>query len=171
VIDRSKLLDLSGRGRTEQYRLAEQYGIRGFSAPAGGCLLTDENFSEKLRDLFADQPTVSPTDIRLLTLGRHFKVSPGVRVVLGRDRRENELLDEIAGPGYHFFEPLDFMGPVAVVTGELTDELKTLAGRLIVSYSKKFSGPLRTIRMGNETFPAGPAIDSPDSVLKRIGAH
>ena len=50
-IDREKLLSISGRSRNVQLRLAERYGIRGYSAPAGGCLLTDKNFSAKLIDL------------------------------------------------------------------------------------------------------------------------
>ena len=55
LIDREKLLGISGRSRMVQLQLAERYGIQGFSTPAGGCLLTDKNFAEKLRDLFQDQ--------------------------------------------------------------------------------------------------------------------
>ncbi|MDH4163096.1 MAG: hypothetical protein OEW15_10460 [Nitrospirota bacterium] len=171
LVERSRLLGFSGRGRTAQFKLAERFGIRGFSAPAGGCLLTDENFSEKLRDLFQEQERVIPLDIRLLTVGRHFKVSPGVRIVLGRDRRENEVLAEIASPGYHLLEPFDFMGPAAILTGAPTEEMKILAGRLIVTYSKKISGMMRKIRFNEETFTAGPPLESPESSLKRIGAN
>jgi len=171
LIDRSRLLGISGRSRTAQFSLAARYGIRGFSAPAGGCLLTDENFSEKLRDLFLEQKDISPLDIRLLTIGRHFKVSPGVRIVLGRDSRENDVLAEIASPGYHLFQPADFKGPVAILTGSPTAEMKELVGRLLVTYSKKFTGPVRHVQFNDETFVAGPLIESPESFLKRIGAH
>lgn len=169
-IDRSRLLGISGRSRKPQFSIAEQFGIREFSAPAGGCLLTDENFSEKLRDLFEEQTRVAPLDIRLLTIGRHFKVAPGVRIVLGRDSRENDVLAEIAAPGYHLFQPFDFMGPAAILTGPATEELKALVGRLIITYSKKFSGPVRRIRFGDEVYAAGDPIQSPESFLKRIGA-
>ena len=40
------------------------------SAPAGGCLLTDEHFAARLRDLFAHSRFVTPPDLRLLTVGR-----------------------------------------------------------------------------------------------------
>src|SRR5208337_1101857 len=59
LIRRDTLLSISGRSRTVQLQLAERYGIRGYSTPAGGCLLTDKNFSDKLRDLFADKQAVS----------------------------------------------------------------------------------------------------------------
>lgn len=168
-IDRSRLLGISGRSRTGQYRLAERFGISGFSAPAGGCLLTDENFSEKLRDLFDDQQEVSPADIRLLTIGRHFKIAPGIRIVIGRDRAENEVLRDIASPGYHLFLPDDFPGPAAILTGPATEEGRALAGRLIVTYSKKFTGPENRIRFGKELFVAGPPVSSPETFLKRVG--
>ncbi len=171
LIDRSRLLQISGRGRTEQYRLAARFGIEGFSSPAGGCLLTDENFSEKLRDLFLDQRDVAPADIRLLTIGRHFKLEAGSRIVLGRDRQENDVLAELEAPGYNLFQPLDFPGPAAILTGVPAQETKELVGRLIVTYSKKFSGPVRMIRFCGESFIAGPSIPSPHAFPKRIGIN
>ncbi|NSW76717.1 MAG: tRNA 4-thiouridine(8) synthase ThiI, partial [Candidatus Atribacteria bacterium] len=50
-VKREELLDLSGRGRERQLKLAEEWGIRSFPPPAGGCLLTEPNFSRRLRDL------------------------------------------------------------------------------------------------------------------------
>ena len=38
VVDREKLLDLSGRSRKGQYRLAREYDLKEFGCPAGGCL-------------------------------------------------------------------------------------------------------------------------------------
>lgn len=110
-------------------------------------------------------------DIRLLTIGRHFKVSPGVRIVLGRDSRENDILAEIASPGYNLLQPHDFMGPAAILTGTPTETAKELAGRLIVTYSKKLSGSQRKIRFGDDIFVAGDPVPSPGSFLMRIGTN
>lgn len=44
-IDRTRLLGISGRGRKEQIRMAQDFGIRDYPPPAGGCLLTDPIFS------------------------------------------------------------------------------------------------------------------------------
>ncbi len=54
LIRRDNLLGISGRSRTVQLQLAERYGIHGYSAPAGGCLLTDHNFDARI------EPVVTP---------------------------------------------------------------------------------------------------------------
>src|SRR5512147_699391 len=87
LIQREKLLGISGRSRAVQLQLAERYGISGYSTPAGGCLLTDKNFSEKLRDLFIDKQDVDSHDVRLLTVGRHYRMEAGVKIVIGRDNQ------------------------------------------------------------------------------------
>lgn len=170
-IDRSSLLGISGRGRTVQFKLAERYGIRGFSTPAGGCLLTDKNFSEKLRDLFNDQDSVSPHDIRLLTIGRHFRLGMSERIVLGRDQRENEVLAGLASQGYHLFTPQGFSGPLALLAGTPTPELKQAAGRLIITYSKKVPGQHRIIRFGEELFDPGDPLPFDTMGLRKVGTE
>lgn len=41
LVDRDRLLDITGRSRKRQIDLAQQFGITNYPAPAGGCLLTD----------------------------------------------------------------------------------------------------------------------------------
>jgi hypothetical protein len=169
LIDRGRLLGISGRGRTVQLQLAERYGIQGFSTPAGGCLLTDKNFAEKLRDLFNDEVPITADAIRLLTFGRHFKFERGVRIVLGRNKRENEALLAMAAREYHLFQPAGFPGPVALLTGTPTPELKQAAGRLIITYSKKAFGPTRLIRFGEELFDPGSPLPLDSLGMRRVG--
>ena len=152
IVNREQLLDISGRSRNTQLQLAEQYGITGYSAPAGGCLLTDENFAAKLRDLFEHKTDVTSTDIRLLTMGRHFRLEPGTKVVLGRNKKENEIIFALAGPGYHLFTPHGFPGPAALLAGEPRTGVQHAVGRLILRYSKEIPGTIRGIRFGNEIF-------------------
>ena len=45
LVDREQLLDIAGRGRKRQIELAREFGVTEYPAPAGGCLLTDKNFS------------------------------------------------------------------------------------------------------------------------------
>ena len=40
IVDREKLYDINGRGRSKQFELAKNFGIKNFSSPAGGCLFT-----------------------------------------------------------------------------------------------------------------------------------
>ena len=170
TIDREKLLSISGRSRNVQFRLAERYGISGFSPPAGGCLLTDKNFSAKLRDLFEDNIAVNPDDIRLLTVGRHYRFDARVKIVLGRNNNENNLLMSIAPHGYHLFMPQGFPGPVALLNGIPTQDVKQTIGRLIITYSKHVSGRTYLIRHGNEVFDPGDPLPIDVQGLRRIGA-
>lgn len=170
-VDRSRLLAISGRGRTIQYRLAERYHIEGFSSPAGGCLLTDKNFAEKLRDLFTDNDKISGKDIRLLTIGRHFKVDRGIRIVLGRDERENAMLMDLAEGDFHLFVPDGFPGPVAVLSGTLTDEIKQSIGRLMITYSKQRSTQARRIRFGDKVFDPGEPLPHNALGLRKVGSE
>ena len=169
LIDRSGLLGISGRSRKVQFSLAERYGIQGFSTPAGGCLLTDKNFSEKLRDLFQTKEQVSGEDIRLLTVGRHFKLESGHRIVLGRDERENNVMADIASHGYHLFVPHEFLGPVALLSGTPTAEIKQAVGRLIITYSKQVPGQSRRIRFGEELIDPGEPLPIHSLGLVRVG--
>ncbi len=169
IISREKLLGISGRSRSVQLQLAERYGIRGFATPAGGCLLTDKNFSDKLRDLFADKQEVAESDIRLLTVGRHYRMDTGVKIVLGRDNNENNLLMSLAPNGYHLFTPHGFPGPVALLSGEPSQDLKQTVGRLIITYSKHIPGRTYNIQYGNEIFNPGEPLPINDTRLRRLG--
>jgi len=170
-VDREKLLGISGRSRAVQLQLAERYRISGYSAPAGGCLLTDKNFSEKLRDLFQDNHSVNSNDIKLLTIGRHFRMDAGVKIVVGRDNQENEMLMSLAPHGYHLFMPHGFQGPVALLNGKPTQDLKQTVGRLIITYSKHMSGRTYHIRHGNDIFDPGEPLPIITAGLRRVGAE
>jgi len=170
LIEREKLLGISGRSRTVQLQLAERYGISGFSTPAGGCLLTDKNFSEKLRDLFSDRQAVTPNDIRLLTLGRHFRIDSGKKVILGRNNSENRMLMDLAPRGYHLFIPQGFPGPVALLSGNPDQDINQTIGRLIITYSKQVPGRSFLIRHGNEVFDPGEPLPINGYPLRRVGA-
>jgi len=170
LIDRERLLGVSGRSRNVQLRLAERYGIQGYSTPAGGCLLTDKNFSDKLRDLFKDKQTVLSSDIRLLTVGRHYRIDAGIKIVLGRDNRENQMIMSLALKGYHLFMPHNFPGPVALLSGTPSQEIKQTIGRLIITYGKRVPGQTRLIRYGSEIFNPGEPLPINSPRLKRVGA-
>ena len=169
LVQRDRLLGISGRSRAVQLQLAERYAISGYSTPAGGCLLTDRNFSEKLRDLFQDKQTVNPNDVRLLTVGRHYRIDAGIKIVVGRDNRENKVLMSLAPHGYHLFTPQGFPGPVALLNGTPTQDLKQTIGRLIITYSKQVPGRTYHIRFGNEVFDPGEPLPI-NPALRRVGA-
>lgn len=135
IIDRDRLLSVAGRGRKVQLALAKELGLTGFSAPAGGCLLTDKNFSGRVRDLLADTREISPEDLQLLRIGRHVRVRPGLKLVVGRDERENLRLEQLAKQGT-LFVPGDFVGPSILAVANPDPEEELFIGRILLRYTK-----------------------------------
>lgn len=139
-IQRESLLDFQGRSRKPQMALARELGIHRYPAPGGGCLLTDRNFSRRLRDLLDSSPSVARRDLELLTWGRHFRLGPETRATVGRDRRENEAIRRLAGPQDTLLRPRSVPGPHVLLTGPVSPALEALAAELLAAYSDAAAG-------------------------------
>ncbi len=140
-VDREKLLDISGRGRTEQLKWAEALELKEYSSPGGGCLLTDANFSVRLNTFFEQNKNPTMTEVRLLRYGRHFDLSDDAHLVIGRNEAENDQLEAVSKSAVSeekmtLFQP-DFSGPVAVLSGGNRPEILDEAAKLIAKYAKK----------------------------------
>ena len=135
IVDRDRLLRIAGRSRHEQMALAAQDGVTEYSTPAGGCQLTDEQFAKKTRDLFAHEERPTTKDMELLTIGRHFRLGPHTKIILGRNELENLMLEGHSQDGYLCLRP-KFSGPSALVVGESTEANERIAVSLICSYTK-----------------------------------
>jgi len=135
LIDRADLLDLQGRGRKRQIAMAEELGIGRYEMPAGGCLLTDAGFEIRLRDLLRfGEPTAQ--EIQLLKLGRHFRIDPGHKAVLGRDAADCAALEALLGPDDLRFDARDMPGPHATLRGEASPEAVRQVAQLVLRYAK-----------------------------------
>jgi hypothetical protein len=135
IVDRSRLLALSGRSRHDQMALAGRYGITEHSQPAGGCLLTDEAFARKAQDLFAHEERPTTKDMELLAIGRHVRLGPNTKVILGRNEFENLLLEGYAGDGYAFISPR-FPAPAALLIGSWNEAAGDSVIRLILQHTR-----------------------------------
>ncbi len=135
-IDREKLLGISGRTRKPQIALAETYGLVDYPCPAGGCLLTDRVFSRRMRDLMT-YSELTLGEIRLLKLGRHFRLTPAAKIVVGRNEQENTNLSELAMPGDIRFEPTEVPGPVGIGRGEFADGTVLTGASIVARYCDK----------------------------------
>jgi len=125
LVDRNKLLDISGRSRKRQIELADKMGIRDYPSPAGGCKLTEPAFSKRLRDLFT-QKIFYLEEIELLKLGRHFRLSKDIKLVVGRNKEENEQLQNFFQDGDFLFKAKNLKGPVSLlrkISKVIDDEL------------------------------------------------
>ena len=82
---------ITGRRRIEQMKLAKKFKIT-YPGPGGGCLLCEKEYCKKLEKILDKK--LSADDIKLLSVGRHFECS---EIILGRDKKENEILDKHKG--------------------------------------------------------------------------
>jgi len=133
-VDRERLFGLSGRTRRPQMNLAKMLDITDYSNPAGGCLLTDPEFTKRLKDLMT-HGTLDMNNIGLLKIGRHFRFSPGAKLVVGRNEKENMRLLEFAQKGDYLFMPKDIAGPTALGRGSFDEGLIKISCSIVCSYS------------------------------------
>ena len=90
LIRREDMGMIRGRSRKPQLAMAKKYGIEDPPNAGGGCLLTDPAFGLRAKDLFGHIQTPSINDIELLKLGRHHRLDEQTKMVVGRNRAENE---------------------------------------------------------------------------------
>ena len=135
-VDREKLLDLSGRSRKEQIRLAQAWGVGDYPCPAGGCLLTDKGFSLKVRDLFDHCADPDMTDIHLLKIGRHFRFADGRKAIVARNEGENRRLEAHCRGKMPVYIANGFSGPSIVIESKNGTTPEDLLSRLFTRYSK-----------------------------------
>ncbi len=134
-IARDRLLAISGRGRREQIALAGELGINDYPCPSGGCLLTDPQFAKRLKDLMKYEE-LSLEGVNLLKLGRHFRLSPGAKLVVGRNEQENKRLLDLARDEDYLFMPTEkIAGPSCLGRGNFNRELIALSCRACCRYS------------------------------------
>jgi tRNA-specific 2-thiouridylase len=135
-VDRERLLKFQGRSRKPQINLAKHYGIQDYPCPAGGCLLTDSGFAKRMRDLLRHNPSFSLNDAHLLKMGRHFRLSDGVKLVVGRNEEENQKIGTFARNGDVLLKVSGFPGPLSLLRGKLSEGDIEKAGAVTVQYSK-----------------------------------
>jgi hypothetical protein len=154
-VDRDRLYGFAGRGRKPQISLARELGITNFPAPAGGCVLTDPNLASRIErfydGLFAiGSSDIRVNDIKLLLVGRQFRLPGGHWLILGRNEQENDRLEKLCDPEDWLLYMPERPGPTAL----LRRAAKTVAGTsheqeliayvtgLIVRYGRKSNGRL-----------------------------
>lgn len=135
MINRSALLDLQGRGRKQQMEMALHYNVGYYPPPSGGCPLTDAGFSRRLRDLFGHDPNYRIRDIELLKAGRHFRLNEKTKAIVGKNSRDNKIIEDIMNPEDAVIRMTDFPGPTVLVPYGGDEETRFLAARLCHRYS------------------------------------
>jgi len=135
LIKRENLGMIKGRTRKAQLEMAKKYGIENPPNAGGGCLLTDPAFGLRAKDLFEhiENPTIN--DIDLLKIGRHLRLDEETKLVVGRNKDENEMIKAIALPDDVLLEARDHMGPVSILRGKNADKHISFAASVTLRYS------------------------------------
>lgn len=116
VVDREKLLDIQGRSRKRQLELAKKFKLKWYPTPSGGCLLTDPQFSLRLKEMLKKWPSADCDDIELLKHGRVFWEKKFL-IVVGRNKEENLIIKKLKKEGDIIIEPQNIPGPITLIRG------------------------------------------------------
>ncbi|MBI4825961.1 MAG: hypothetical protein HY807_06005 [Nitrospirae bacterium] len=163
MVNRDLLYDFFGRSRKPQMALAAEFGLTEYPAPAGGCLLTEPNYSFRLKELFSHISDPSYKDINLLRLGRHFRLSPECKVIVGRKKEENDAILSLVEDADYTMHVPGYGSPVTLVSGAQSDEILNTAASLCARYSdaKNLDEVDVLVKRGDEIYPlkVKPATD------------
>ena len=142
-INKDLLLDLQGRTRTPQIELAEKFGISEYPTPAGGCLLTDPGYSQRLKDL-KQHDMFALKFISFLNVGRQFRLSDTTKLIIGRNQNDNEYIEKLneknANHKNIVLKAKDIPGPNGILQSRdeiIGDEILMLAAEILVRYISK----------------------------------
>jgi tRNA-uridine 2-sulfurtransferase len=144
-VRRENLYAISGRSRKPQMELARHFGLHNYQQPAGGCVLTDQAYCARLQDVWscggcccdkgvgvmgvsaqhgaqvhANAKHVKEYtlhDVMLARLGRHLRVSPDLKLVVGRDQSDNEAL-RVYQDLYPTMITADFPGAIVLLQAQ-----------------------------------------------------
>lgn len=134
-VDRERLMGIKGRSRKEQLALAQRYNITEYLSPAGGCLLTDPIFSRRLEDLFRHHDPFQIRDLELLKVGRHLRLTPALKAIVGRHAQDNEKILQLVAPEDDLLKVEGYPGPLCLIPYGGTAEDIERAASICVRYS------------------------------------
>ena len=159
LVDRAKLLDIHGRSRKPQIKLAAEFNIKDYPFPAGGCLLTCKEYAKKLRDLFEHKKRCSMVDIALLKVGRHFRFREN-KIIVGRNEAENNLLTAKKSWNDYYFEVPDIGSPITLLKGAKTKKAIKAAAALTAFYSDAEKSEVK-VNFGREKLDHSVTVSMP----------
>lgn len=136
LVVREQLLDIQGRSRKPQQALAREWGLLDYPGSGGGCLLTEEGFSNQLRDLLKYNPGATIADVELLKVGRQFRLSATAKLILGRHQSDNEALQKQSKPEQIKLRCQNFTGPLGLLCGDAGQQELDTAAAIVASYGK-----------------------------------
>jgi tRNA U34 2-thiouridine synthase MnmA/TrmU len=161
MVDRKRLLDISGRSRKPQIQLAKEFAIKDYPSPAGGCLLTDKGFAARLKDLFDHSDSCTENECHLLKYGRHLRLDNKTKIIVGRTQKDNENIKKYYSPKEDtLIKMRNIPGPIVLMPRGGSREMNILSASICAGYSKS-----------QETVPTEVKIIAPQAheIIKVVG--
>jgi len=138
-VEREKLFAISGKSRKPQLALAKKFKIKEFPSPSGGCILTDSQYTDKLRVFSRKNLNFNGNDTQILRKGRVFWERKFL-IIAGRNENENKELIKMKKKKDVILEPENFPGPTVLIRGfgeRIQKKVIMEATEFLLNYSKK----------------------------------
>lgn len=151
LVNREKLLDINGRSRKIQMEMALKFGIKDYPSPAGGCLLTEKVFSNRLKDLMDRNLNIEKRELHFLRNGRHFRLDQNTKVIAGRSKHDNRHLRTFWDPKKDvLINHLSLPGPDVILIGRASRENIETAAMICAAYTRAKPGETTDISVTNQ---------------------
>lgn len=158
-VDHEALRSISGRSRKPQIEMTKEFNLTNYPCSAGGCLLTDREFANKLRDLFQHKKRVTIKEVNQLKVGRHFRQGEN-KIIVGRNEAENKVLLQNKLKTDFYFEVPDCGSPTTILHGPKTSIAVRTAAGLTAFHSDKKTGEV-LVRFGQNNLDKEIAVTVP----------
>lgn len=170
IVDRTRLEDIVGRSRKRQFELAAKFGVKEYPNPAGGCLLTDPGFTRRVKDLIAhDQLSIE--NLRLLKTGRHYRLHSGSKLIVGRNDKENDIIEAQAVKEDIVLRVNDRPSPISILKGQCDDESFALAASIVAYHTKYRNEPMLDVAYWNAGSEDRSIISVKPALLEEFEAY
>jgi predicted ribosome quality control (RQC) complex YloA/Tae2 family protein len=88
-----------------------------------------------LSDLFHNQEPFQIKDLELLKVGRHLRLAPALKVIVGRHAQDNERILQLVAPEDDLLKVEGYPGPLCLIPYGGTTENIERAASICVKYS------------------------------------
>lgn len=144
LVCRDRLFSCTGRGRSGLIALARsRFGVEKIPQPSTGCLLCEQSFAPRVRDMlkFTERPTL--WDAHVLPYGRHLRVNSSWKIVVARRLTDCQALVELFGRDDRtrsfLMIPENFNGPAVLAINdgpqeEPDEKIRAIAAGLMLRF-------------------------------------
>jgi len=146
-IARERLGSLEGGGRKAQLQWAERRGVTEYPPLSEECRLCDRAFLDRALDLWTHEGAQGARSLRLLSLGRHFRIGPMVKLILGRNQQENMELEGLADLYDLVLKSEGAPGPTGLLPLTASEDEVRRAAAVCVSYGNGNGGERTRVRI------------------------